>query len=68
MQVIDIGREFAKVRFGRTPASGPHNATRSRDEFLGPAVARNDKIRVVFDSAIVFGASFLEECFDGLVA
>lgn len=65
--LIDIGRDFARLPFGRVPKDGPNNATKFRDTILIPAIQRSPKVIVVFDNARGLGSSFLEETFGMLV-
>lgn len=67
MKVIDLGRDFARLPFGRVKKDGTNNATRFRDEFLIPATKSFSKVRVIFDNARGLGSSFLEESFGILV-
>lgn len=63
LKVIDLGRDFARLPFGRMPKDGVNNATRFREEWLVPAAQRYRKVRVIFDNARGLGSSFLEESF-----
>lgn len=67
MKVIDLGRDFARLPFGRNPSDGENNATRFRDDFLIPSTKRFSKVRVIYDNARGLGSSFLEESFGILV-
>lgn len=64
--IIDLGRDFARLPFGRFPDDGPNNATRFRDEFVIPALEKGGTVTVVLDNAKGIGSSFLEETFGEL--
>ena len=67
VKVINIAKEFSVSPAGRVPADGPFNGERFRNDFLAPALNKNDKVVVVLDGVSGFGSSFLEEAFGGLV-
>ena len=71
MTVVSIARDYSPSPAGRTPADGPFNGERFRDNILLPALQqaaeKNDKVVVDLDDAYSYSSSFLEEVFGGLV-
>jgi hypothetical protein len=67
LTVINIGKDYSRFPAGRYLDDGNSNGQRFRDEFLIPALVAGRKLRVLFDDALGYGSSFLEEAFGGLV-
>lgn len=65
---IDIGRDFARLPFGRRRSDGENSAERFREDFLIPNLERAQKLVVKLDNARGVGSSFLDEAFGVLVA
>jgi hypothetical protein len=65
---LNIAVEFSRYPFGRYRSDGPYSGERFREEFLMPALQRDDQaLKVILDGAVGMGSSFLEEAFGGLV-
>lgn len=64
---INIAKEFSVVPAGRKKADGPYSGEYFRDDFLAPALRKNDIVEVNLDNTMGYGSSFLEEAFGGLV-
>lgn len=64
---IEIAREFSTEPYGRYLADGDSNGTKFREEWVVPALTRNNRITIVLDGVEGYGSSFLEEVFGGLV-
>jgi hypothetical protein len=71
MTVVSIARDYSPSPAGRTPADGPFNGARFRDNVLLPALQhaaqKNEKVVVDLDDALSYSSSFLEEVFGGIV-
>ncbi|MCP3467991.1 STAS-like domain-containing protein [Bradyrhizobium sp. CCGUVB23] len=71
MTTISIASDFSPSPAGRTPADGPFNGQRFREEFLIPALqaatGSGEKVTVNLDGAYSYSSSFLEEVFGGVV-
>ncbi|WP_196769390.1 STAS-like domain-containing protein [Stenotrophomonas maltophilia] len=67
LTVINIGKDYSRFPAGRYLDDGNSNGQRFRDEFLIPALVAGNKLKVLFDDALGYGSSFLEEAFGGLV-
>ena len=67
MKTIDIAKDFSDTPLGRYPTDGPHSGERFREEFLYPALKKNDSVSIVIDGTEGYGSSFLDEAFGGLV-
>lgn len=69
-KMISIASDYSTSPAGRTPADGPYNGQRFRDQFLVPAlrdaIAKRTKVVVDMDGAFSYSSSFLEETFGGL--
>jgi len=65
--VINIGKDYSRFPAGRYLEDGHSNGQRFREQFLVPALRESSKIRILFDDALGYGSSFLEEAFGGLV-
>lgn len=64
---IEIAKEFSTEPYGRYPADGDSNGTKFREEWVVPALTRNEKLIITLDGVEGYGSSFLEEVFGGLV-
>jgi hypothetical protein len=67
MVTIRIADQFSDVPAGRYRTDGQFSGERFRDEFLVPALAKEDEVTVEIDGVAGYGSSFLEEAFGGLV-
>ena len=69
--MISIASDYSTSPAGRTPADGPFNGQRFRENVLVPAlrdaIANNATLVVSLDGAFSYSSSFLEEAFGGLV-
>ncbi|MCF7725303.1 STAS-like domain-containing protein [Sulfitobacter sp. M22] len=72
--MIDMAREFSPYPSGRVPDDGEFNGQKFRREYLMPAIVKilngdieDTEIVIDIDGVRVFGSSFLEEAFGGLV-
>jgi len=63
---ISVLRDFSDDPFGRYPTDGPNSGERFREEFLRPALQQHNKVHVDLNGNL-YGSSFLEEAFGGLV-
>lgn len=66
-KTINIADEFSKFPGPRFKELGKYSGEEFRESFLIPALNENQLIRIVFDGAMGYGSSFLEEAFGGLV-
>lgn len=70
-KMISIATDYSTSPAGRTPADGPFNGQRFRDDVLVPAlreaIAHDTVLVVDMDGAFSYSSSFLEEAFGGLV-
>jgi STAS-like domain of unknown function (DUF4325) len=70
-KMISIAADYSTSPAGRTPADGPFNGQKFREEILVPAlraaIARGEVLAVDLDGAFSYSSSFLEEVFGGLV-
>ncbi|MEL7098304.1 MAG: STAS-like domain-containing protein [Pseudomonadota bacterium] len=64
---IAIARDFSLYPGGRFPRHGEGNGEDFRNQHLVPALQTGKFVRVIFDDAFGYPASFLEEAFGGLV-
>jgi len=67
MKTINIANDFSDTPLGRSEEDGDFNGSRFRDEFLRPALDKENKVVVEIDGVEGYGSSFLEEAFGGLV-
>lgn len=68
MITIDVGRDFTRFPSGRYEANGMTSGEAFRKKLLEPALNHlGEKVRVLLDTTIGYGSSFLEEAFGGLV-
>lgn len=69
--MISIATDYSTSPAGRTPADGPYNGQRFRNDVLIPAlreaVSAKTVLVVDLDGAFSYSSSFLEEAFGGLV-
>ncbi|WP_074861786.1 STAS-like domain-containing protein [Lysobacter enzymogenes] len=66
-KIIDIGKEFSRYPVGRYKNQGKHNGEIFREDWLRPALTSNELVEILFDSALGYGSSFLEEVFGGMI-
>ncbi|UZD90331.1 STAS-like domain-containing protein [Cognatishimia activa] len=68
-QLINIAEDYTEFPGGRYVEDGDGNGTTFREEYLLPAMKRNDDdvVSVILDGAAGYPSSFLEEAFGGLV-
>ena len=66
-KVINIAKDFTRYPAGRYRSDGPYSGEAFREKFLKPVLESGDKATVVFDGAMGYGSSFLEEAFAGLI-
>ena len=64
---ITVVRDFHPRPWGRTEEDGKGNATRFREQHLKPAMNDFDQVIVDLSGYNLYGSSFLEEAFGGLV-
>jgi len=64
---IDFARDFTNRPFGRYRSDGEHSGEAFRDDILAPALRQHDHVTLDLGSANLYGSSFLEEVFGGLV-
>jgi STAS-like domain of unknown function (DUF4325) len=68
MITIDVGRDFTRFPSGRYEVNGMTSGEAFRKKLLEPALGHvGEKVRVMLDTTIGYGSSFLEEAFGGLV-
>lgn len=63
---FDIGVDFNPFPGGRFIEDGPASGEEFRDR-LAKLLTENDKVVILFDNAMGYGSSFLEEAFGGLI-
>ena len=64
---IDIGNDFSKLVGVRTKEDGDFSGEEFRENFLEPAMHRNQSTTILLDSLEGYTASFMEEAFGGIV-
>jgi len=64
---VDIGKDFSRYPAGRTEKYGPYSGEAFRERFLRGPIEKGQHVVVLFDSAVGYGSSFLDEAFAGLV-
>lgn len=64
---IDVGKDFARLPFGRHPADGSNSGERFRKDMLIPALSESECVEVDFDATMGVGPSFLDESFGVLI-
>ncbi len=67
MNTINIAKEFSRYPGGRFRKDGPHSGEEFRDDFLRPALEKNEPLTLEMDGVRGYGSSFLEEVFGGLI-
>lgn len=65
--VVNIGKDYSRYPAGRFPSDGKFNGETFRKKFLNAPLGAGQVIDVLFDDAVDYGSSFLEEAFGGLV-
>ncbi|WP_418140237.1 STAS-like domain-containing protein [Marinobacter sp. MA] len=66
--VINIGRDYSPIPFGRYRSDGKYSAEKFRDDILIPAMRNNKLVIIELDDVrMSYGSSFLEETFGGLI-
>lgn len=63
---INVARDFTRYPSGRYRADSRFSGQRFRDDFIIPALQKNDKVIVELDGTLGYGSSFLDEAFGGL--
>ena len=66
-RTICIAKEYSKTPAGRYYSDGSYTGERFREEFLYPALTKNDEVEIELDDTLGYGSSFLEEAFGGLI-
>ena len=66
-KVINIARDFTRYPAGRYRTDGDYSGEAFREEFLKPVLESGRKATIIFDGAMGYGSSFLEEAFAGLI-
>lgn len=64
---IHIAKDFSRAPAGRYRDDGPRSGQAFREEYLAPALRKEDEVVVYLDEVEGYGSSFLEEAFGGLV-
>ncbi|CAN5874527.1 STAS-like domain-containing protein [soil metagenome] len=64
---IKISEQFSRHPAGRFFSDGEFSGQRFREEWLIPALAKDESLVIDLDDVRGFGSSFLEEAFGGLV-
>lgn len=64
---IDVGKDFARLPFGRHPADGSNSGERFRKDMLIPALEDSECVEIDFDATMGVGPSFLDESFGVLI-
>ena len=67
MITISVAKDFSRFPAGRFKTDGAYSGERFRDEFLRPALQKDDVVEVDLDGVAGYGSSFLDEAFGGLV-
>lgn len=66
-KIIDLAAEFSTTPFGRFRGDGEFSAEHFRDDLLIPALRTNPVVVVDLSGSNLYGSSFLEEAFGGLL-
>jgi len=66
-KTISIAVEYTKTPAGRYYSDGSFTGERFREEFLYPALTKNDEVEIDLDDTLGYGSSYLEEAFGGLI-
>lgn len=67
--IINIANDFSDTPGGRYRSDGPFSGEEFREKFLEPLFkdsSNAEEIRIVFDGALGYAISFLEEAFGGI--
>ena len=64
---IDLAKEFSPKPFGRYKTDGSYSGEAFREEFLKPPLRERKKVVVDLSGSNLYGSSFLEEAFGGLL-
>ena len=67
MEIKFDGVCFSQYPSGRYKKEGPATAQHLREDTIIPNLLLGHDLEIVMDGAAGFGASFLEECFGGLM-
>ena len=65
--MINIAKDFTRYPAGRYRGDWPYSGEAFREKFLKPVLKSGGNATVVFDGAMGYGSSFLEEAFAGLI-
>lgn len=65
--IINVAKDFSRYPAGRYKQDGPFSGEAFREDFLLPALEKNENIIIDLDGTRGYGSSFLEEAFGGLV-
>lgn len=66
--IINIGKDYSPIPFGRYRTDGKYSAEKFRDDVLIPALKQYRNIVIQLDDVrMSYGSSFLEETFGGLI-
>ena len=63
---LNVAKNFSRFPAGRFNADGDFSGERFRDQFLVPALSKDQQVVVELDGTAGYGSSFLEEAFGGL--
>jgi STAS-like domain of unknown function (DUF4325) len=64
---INLAEQFSRFPGGRFRSGGPYSGQEFREDYLQPALERQNSVCVSIDNVAGLPASFLEEAFGGLV-
>ncbi len=64
---IKIASQFSETPIGRYRTDGPESGEVFREDILIPALAKHQKVRLVFDGVEGLPSSFWEEVMGGLI-
>lgn len=67
MTKISIPLDFSPYPAGRFKSDSPSSGQAFREDFLVPALKKNEVVEVEFDGSMGYSSSFLEEAFGGLI-
>ncbi|PPK51247.1 STAS-like domain-containing protein [Marinobacter persicus] len=65
--LIVVVRDFSTRPYGRYYKDGDRSGAKFRDEFLLPALQNNDHVTVDLTGYNLYGRSFIDEAFGGLI-
>jgi STAS-like domain of unknown function (DUF4325) len=63
---LNVAKNFSRFPAGRFNSDGDFSGERFRDQFLVPALSKDQQVIVELDGTAGYGSSFLEEAFGGL--